>query len=111
MFAIPRGKFQRDFYYELLGSVGSGWSGAVCQKTITKRRRPRLTFVTKTVSRPNDVFTKSLASKLTAVLLRWGNINNKLYNLTMVILVCAPNLNAVSVKKFTVGRLEKNKEY
>ena len=34
-----------------------------------------------------------------------------LYNLTMVILVCAPNLNAVSIKKFTVGRLEKNKEY
>ena len=86
-------------------------SGAELDKAITKRRRPRFTFVTKTVSRPNNVFTKSLASKSTAVLRRWGNINNKLYILTMVILVCAPNLNAVSIKKFTVGRLEKNKDY
>ncbi|KAK2548912.1 hypothetical protein P5673_030730 [Acropora cervicornis] len=47
VFPIYGGPFQKDIHYEYLGSVGSGWSGAVCRKAVTIRG-PKLTFVTKT---------------------------------------------------------------
>ena len=56
VFPIHRGPFRKDIHYEYQGSVGSGKSGAKCRKAVTIRG-PTLTFVTKTVSRPNDVFT------------------------------------------------------
>lgn len=46
VFPIYGGPFQKDIHYEYLGSVGSGWSGVVCQKAGTIRG-PKLTFVTK----------------------------------------------------------------
>ena len=74
----------------------------------------------KTVSRS---LTKSLAPKLTTVPRWWGKTNNTniwhqmltreasaLQPYDMVTFACVTNLNAVSIKMLTVGRLEKNKK-